>query len=288
MSAGFLFQEVVEETKSLLDQHGYPMESALLREKGNGFDTVLKILLYAFQETCDDAFFGNFYRLTSPLLKVRVEKLLGDEDLLANSEEIETQVYEVTLDRFSEAGSQTPAAGGMALGGFGLCGGIGLTGYGPQVSSAAVFREDLRILDFLYTIAAVIVKGRKGSGKSRGPTGRVEAKGDGEEAVKKNAPKKAGLLDPVLFPVRLEEERREDLLRSRIHEVICGSELRLDDRERRILFEYYKENTAVEKIAVSMDLSSDKIKEVLFKASKEVLRLLEFGAVSPTEGEGAS
>ena len=64
----------------------------------------------------------------------------------------------------------------------------------------------------------------------------------------------------------------------------------LDDRERRILFEYYgKGGGGVEKIASAMDSSADTIKEVLFKAFKRVREQLEFGAVSPgKEGEGVS
>ena len=267
MSVGSLFQEVVEETQSLLDRYGLPMDALLLRERGADFDTVLKVLLHAFQETSDDAFFGNFYRLTQRLLKGRVEKLLGDEEVSADSEEIVTQVYEAALDRLSGAGVPGTAGGGMGFGslspGMGIGGpiaGFGISAFGSCSPAAAGSWGDLRILDFLYTAAAGLVRGRRGSGE-----------------------------DPALFPVRLEEERREDLLRARIHETISGGELSLDDRERRILFEYYKKNgEGIEKIAAAMELSSDTIREVLFKASKEVLKLLELGAVSPAEGEDAS
>ena len=90
---------------------------------------------------------------------------------------------------------------------------------------------------------------------------------------------------PLDILVQMEEDRRLDLLRSRVHELLQDDSNVLTDREKGILKAYYLEGCRGPEIAARMEMSSVNIHQILFRTKKKIQKSLNMYNRFLDEGE---
>lgn len=93
---------------------------------------------------------------------------------------------------------------------------------------------------------------------------------------------------PLDILVQMEDERRLDLLRSRVHELLHETSGVLTEREKSVLKAYYLEGCRGPEIAARMDLTSINVHQILFRTKKKIQKTLGLNDISPEVGEEES
>ncbi len=79
---------------------------------------------------------------------------------------------------------------------------------------------------------------------------------------------------PLDILVQMEEDRRLDLLRSRVHELLHDDSNVLTDREKGVLKAYYLEGCRGPEVAARMEMSSINVHQILYRSKKKIQNVL--------------
>ncbi len=128
--------------------------------------------------------------------------------------------------------------------------------------SEKAISEDDRILNFCYGVVRNTVHAYHRRQK-RAPQSLLPSDNHTDE--------EPGPLDTL---IQMEDDRRLDLLRARVHELLHDDSTVLSDREKGILKQYYFDGRGGPEIAARMEMSSVNIHQILFRTKKKILNVL--------------